>query len=474
MTNMFKKSLLATALLSAGVVNAAVLNPTDPTTPATAGQVAPLLVSSQYLDGNATVAPSHSATVLNANAVTLVLQAEYTNNDTFTLTFSAPLAAAMPTAITTQGGSTNEVTFGLISGGTAGDSTATYRVTSLLNAVTTVGEYLQFNAGQIKFAKAAAKSGVTVSFAAQTNNGLPLDTSGGARRSATLVKVVDQFVKKVDPTFNRVIDVGAQRKSFVDLSGDKTVTGTISITEDADLVAANKRAVSSIKHTINGNFSWVRDTDANTPGIQYVANTFVVTGCVYTPTGSPALTATSLTFTCENFGDVDVTIDPELQKTGAPTGWVAPAIPHHTLTATSEATFTGPAGSEKLFDNATVGVWSLNGSSVHIPYMPYGDNITQVINLNNAGTQTGDISVEAIDRTGTKYGPIVIGSAQTGRQVALAESIKNALIGAGMPANERASITLVTNVPAADVTVYSAYNVNGTGARIVVNDSNGK
>lgn len=472
MTNMFKKSLLATALFAtAGVANAAVINPTDPADITVAGQTPALVVTTQYLAGNDTTAPSHSATVLNANEVTVVLGAEYTNDDTITLTFSAPLAAALPTSRTTTGAA-NQVTLGLISGGDVGDNTATYRVTSRVNLLSVIGTVLTFDAGDIKFAKAAATSGVTVSFSAQTNNGLPLDTAGGARRTAELFKVVDQFVTTPAPNFSRVIDVETQRRSFVELTGgSKVVTGTVTINE---VTADGLRGTGNIKHTLNGDFSWVRDTAPNSPGITPAAGTFTVNGC--TSLSGFALTASAVTFTCTNFGAVGVTIDPEAQKSGAPTGWTAPVLPTQTLTLTSEVALTGPVGSAKPFDGTAVGNWTLNGSSVYIPYMLYGPTAEQTIQLTNQGSQSGDIFATAVVGGNTlDLGKVGVSQART--VTSLNAAIRNAMVAKGVnlsgPGNFAVGLTLVTNVPADDVAVYSAYQ-RGNGDRLViVNDSNG-
>lgn len=480
MTNMFKKTLLASALVAAGSANAATL----------AVLTAADEVTSQYLASTVASVPAATVTANHvAPGFTVELGAEYAQDDEITITFTAPLAVALKSSITVAADAANDlkgITLGLLSGGAVGDSTVTYRVTSVVGPSddSTIGIEFDIETGVagtgIEFKKSALSSGVKASFAAKTGNGVNMDTAGGAARTAELVKVVKQFDLEA-PTFARVVDVESQRLSFTDaddgVGTDYTVTGTFGIDQLAGGASVYVRPTAAITHTVTGNFGWVVDTAPNTDDIQPETGVFTI-DCDGTAGGAVAPTAVtykadSVVFTCAAVNDeVTFKIDPEANKANLEEDEY-PVLPIQDLTVTSEVTYTTPADKEKLFNATAAGSWTLNGSLVQIPYMPYGTGITQVINLNNSGKQSGDITVEGFDRTGKAFGPVVVGQATPGKQVALADAIAAAVTTA-VGTTERVSLTLVTNVPADDVTVYSAYNTGGNGARLVVNTSNGK
>lgn len=484
MTNMFKKTLVATAVLAvAGVAQAGTVASTEDS------------VTSQYL-ASTSVASGGAPNEHRANDVTVTLGAEYTSNDTFTLTFTSKLNSDLPSTLvgapddnTLSVSDLLGVTFSKLSGGNAGDTTVTYRLTATsttglddtnndpgFTTPVTTGQVLTIPAANLDFLKADLAAGVKVSFSAATNNGAVMDTGGGDNRTASLAKVIKQFTTTA-PSFSRVVDVEAQRLSFVDLdngnAGDLKVTGTFNIasqTTAGNVFARPLAAAEAVTHTLYGDFSWIVDTDEDADDIQPEAGVIDVANCA---NSDLTVEATQITLVCDAISTTtSITIDPEANKTNLEEDEY-PVLPKQTFTATSEVTFTGPAGEEKVFDAVSAGSWTLNGSSINIPYMPYGTGITQVINLNNSGKQTGDITVEGFDRTGKKFGPVKVGTAAAGKQVALADAIATVVTGA-VGASERVSLTLVTNVPDSDVTVYSAYNTGGNGARLVVNDSNGK
>ena len=74
-----------------------------------------------------------------ANDFAVTLGAEYIVNDTITLTFSQPLAAAVTADIVVAkidgagNASKKGVTFSVISGGAIGDKTVTYRLTTVVD-----------------------------------------------------------------------------------------------------------------------------------------------------------------------------------------------------------------------------------------------------------------------------------------------------------------------------------------------------
>nr|WP_245785636.1 hypothetical protein [Alkalimonas amylolytica] len=393
------------------------------------------------------------------------------------MTFTAPVATALPSSFVAATGTTAAVTFSLISGGAANSTSATYRVTAIdtSNGNSSIGSVGTIPA--LEFAKSNLAAGATVHFSAKTNTGLDLDTGGtNDERKVDLVKVVSQFTTTA-PSFARVIDVEQQRRRFTDAdapNGDYTVDGQFNIVSLVTGGNVYARPITGVKHTLAGDFSWVRDTDANTAGIQPAAGVFVVDPATCPGLANLTVTVNAVSFECTAVAaNTTLTIDPEANRTATHN----PVLPTQTFSATSEVTYSGPVATGKVFDAVGAGSWTLNGSSVYIPYMLYGPTAEQTIQLTNKGNQNGDIFATAVVGGNTlDLGKVGTSNART--VTSLNAAIRNAMVAKGVnlagPGNFAVGLTLVTNVPEQDVTVYSAYQ-RGNGDRlVVVNDSNGK
>lgn len=470
MKNTFKKTLVASAILAfAGATQAATLAGTEHT------------VTSQYL---ASTGANHTAA-----AYTITLGAEYTLNDTITLTYTAPLASAMATTLIAApdvGDNLLGMTFSKISGGGVGDTSAVYRLTATdttglaPNPVTTD---VEFTVAALDFAKANLGSGVSVSFSAKTNTGLDLDTAGGVARTASLVKTASQFTITA-PSFARVIDVNADRKSFVDAdtanvnADDFKVIGTFnvaSLVTGGNTFARPIAGAAGVKHTVTGDFSWVVDNDTTTAGLQPKAGVFATTGTCATPVWAYSTTAVSLT--CDAIAaDTAIVIDPEANKVGVAAANQAILAPQ-TFAATSTVTYTGPAATEAVLNGVSAGSWTLNGSQVRVPYLVLQDGrFSSIINVTNHGSKSGAITLDVWDEAGTKVASnYAAGTSAPGSVVSVAGAARAALVAAGKDLTQvtKFSVQVVTNVPENDVIVYAAYadSQNGGERAIVNNDS---
>lgn len=65
--------------------------------------------------------------------------------------------------------------------------------------------------------------------------------------------------------------------------------------------------------------------------------------------------------------------------------------------------------SSKPATDTAVGSWGLDGSSTFVNYMPYGDTISQMIYATNNGSVDGSVTVSGYDEAGKKYGPYKTG-----------------------------------------------------------------
>jgi hypothetical protein len=470
MKNMFKKSLVAIALVGASSsamaatvsvqVDAAVANEWASTVPA----------------GTTT-----SPTAVSGLEFDFTLGAAYTQNDLvkFSFTGESLLVASLPGTINIAGGASGAgtATLGFISTEVVnGNTVATYRVTAV-DGDTTGGTG---TVSGLNFRAAALAGNVSVSFAAETATGQALDTAGGAARTGRLITMGSQFASlnpgttapKATTNLNATIDVGSSRTQFVGAQDRNEVFGffasnTSATTYDAFVPTSTYSVtVDEIDYTLTGNFGWMLNP---TTGALITAR-FQAAGCTIP---GATVTASSIVVSCTGNTPADLTFDATGNTVVIPTQTIG-LEGKVSYTAAGFATAKGTAEG-----STTAATWGLNGSEVNVAYMPYSGSISQVINVTNRSNQSGDISVVAIDEAGNSHDLGVVGHSAAGSITRIAGGIQSALSAAAgvnlatVGQTQRFALQIVTNAPEADVEVYSAYNVNGTGARLVVNDSNG-
>ncbi|WP_417656343.1 hypothetical protein [Pseudidiomarina aestuarii] len=462
MTNMFKKSLVALAIASASTGAMAADLATGTVT---------RNVSTEYLE----VAP---AGTLTSNAVVLELGAEYAVNDVITLTFTGGDALdvdSLPPFVTVAAAAPEKgITVGLISTSVENGTTkANYRVTDVTGGATDTTTGITLDFGTLDFDSTKAANGINVAFSAVTNTGLNLDTAGGALRNEDLFAIDDQFEITIDTALDEVIDVEDERETFVGaLTADQLVF-TAAETAAFDLSAD----VDGVDYSVAGNFSWVKDTDANTAGIQATVGTFAVTATGAAVCTAPVVTATALTFSCDVLDQITVDIDtgPQGSDVVLPAGTFG-------VDTNVQYSFVGGTDSDKDLDRAAAGAWTLNGSETFIPYMPYSrddlSNISQIIYVTNSGTQSGEISVDVISADGTTtnlsnadLGGILAAPGVTKLTGPIVDALTDAGLLTGGSSTKQFALNIVVNDANDVISVYSAYNVNGSDRGWVQNDS---
>lgn len=493
MKTIFKKTLVAVAVLGLSTNAFADVD--------LVGTNTSVMYSTQTLDGLT------NASVTNSNFV-ITLGAEYAVGDIITLTFSndALVAGQLKSTITTStaltaNGNTGvnasgaQVTLGLLSQ-TA--TSATYRVTEVSTGATTVGQkftvFSQDVGGVIvapvtlNAAKVKAGNGFKVSYAAQTSNGIVIDASS-TKSSFQLVYTTDQFAMKADPLFDGVIDVANDRKQFDPAATTDTATFTLTNkpTQDPDgtgpLTALNlvsPVAFNEATLVIKGDFSWVKDSNTTDAGIQAAAATLNIPAAACTAAATTGATANvtwavdKVTIVCDtNAGDEVTGVNPIAVTLNTAQGGAAVVIPASTFTY--DATLKYAATKTASYASGlSAGSWTLNGSSVFVPYMVYGTlnevSYGQVINVANNSSKVGDIKVDAWNEDGTVLlSNVKVGEAKANTVTSIAGAVRTALNGAGL-VNGKVSMKITTNVPGKAVTVYSAYVDGVTRERAIVNN----
>lgn len=436
---MFKKSLVALALVTAstGAFAAADIK--------TASEAAAIEFS---IEGSA------SKSEVLAGDVTVVLGAEYSIGDILTFTFvggDVDTDTALSTYTTSTGAAA--VTIGLLN---SSSSSLTYRVTEIdtVLAVTTIDEEIVLAGLEFDRDSVVASGKVVVTYAAETSTAVSIDS--GTKSSATIIEATNQFTLDTVVKLNAVIDVEAQRLTFTGAA--ETDTGSVTTLSDGALTYP--ATAITFDHVLTGDFTFL-DTDLDTAGIQLATSVTPVPDTV---------TATTMTFEDIATGASPIVIDTdEVDDTVIPTqGFTLSVTAKYTDHGTAEAAGTATDDATSVVNGAlALGEWTLNGSVVNVPYLPFGPATQPIIRHTNIGSQTGDISlrymVEGVDTAFVDAGVIVTQATPGVRN--LLSIVSDALKADGYDASVagfKVALEVTSNVPANDVTVFAAAKVTSS------------
>jgi hypothetical protein len=124
-------------------------------------------------------------------------------------------------------------------------------------------------------------------------------------------------------------------------------------------------------------------------------------------------------------------------------------------------------------NDINAGAWILNGTTLNIPFMPYGPAINQAIVISNDGNLSGSIELMAFNSDGEKIGPITLSEVATANTVTnISVSIREALedeLGDDFDANgAEFDITLFVNALSANIDMSANYRVNNDRVGVIV------
>jgi len=433
MKQIFKKTILAVAI--AGLSNYAVAG-SIPTTP--------IIYSVQGLQ---TSAPGATKAL---PVLEYTLGANYIASDEITITFSPGALAETDFSVTViaEGDDDDSITFSLLE---VTENSATYRVTAVTDNFDTTDTNVIFAenpdsspvflnvssilAGNVSVTYSSIKAGSDAAF----------DEGTEGSNTAVLTSTESQISAiTVTDKFDEVIDVDSGRTQF-EFSGEDSMTFEIANdTSLQDSAAFTDTSVEIEIQTIEDgeDLSFVSENGGN---VEYVDGVLTVgySGAVTTDTIHIDVDSLSITpLVAQAFS-----VSAEYFDGGAD--------------AEGEDTFS--AG-----EDVPAGEWTLNGSVVNIPYMPYGPGISQILYVTNSGDFDGVIYVTAYDEDGETYhlGPVATAGANSVTK--FTRSVKNLLAGQGFTKG-KLSIDVTVNAPDADITVQAGYNV-GADRGFVITD----
>ena len=305
-----------------------------------------------------------------------------------------------------------------------------------------------------------------------------------AGNTLTIASVIDQFVTTPFQALNGIVDVNdpSLRRSFT--TSDFNTWGTddafiVDTLDRSTLITAGPVAtLNRVFATLIGDVSFI---DNDNDGCE---TTDLSSGAGRVSPFESSVLGTGVAGVATNCGNVTWDFTPGAAGETV-RHWLIPGNDRtvagaRVLTAPQQFTATvrydyslGAATGTETDGPVSAGEWRLNGFSAFVPYMPYGDGISQIIYMTNKSAQSGTITVDAYNQAGTPCN-FNAGTMQGGRVTILSGAVKAGLEGCyGAGFSDRVSMTVVVNVPAGRAELVTAYNVNGDRVQ-VINTSNGR
>jgi len=337
----------------------------------------------------------------------------------------------------------------------------------------------------------------TLSFSSQFSTGETLEAATTARN---VIKTADQFSASVVKTLAGVVDVEKARYHFAadDTSGGSTLGGNesqlvLSLANATDAMSpVGQASVAAVTITVTGDFTWLDDqssgfgtctagdlTGGNAQAVLVQASGVAQAGSLncgtlsYVISGSAAgeFTGGHVTIAMgktnaasSTAGTYDRTIPaPQSYSTGVTFSYFSSGTAATALSATELAATT------------SAGAFTLNGSTIYVPFLPYNSSTTRVVYLTNRSDQEGGVSASAIaDGTGAACPSFEVATAKANGVTLLTSGIDAGIRACyGADFDGKVALTIVSNIPGGKAEIFSAYNRNGslTG---VANSSNGR
>lgn len=464
MTNLFKKSLLATALMAiAGTASAANILEAD---------AAPTAVSKQNAAGSFTT---------TGNNVLVSLQNAIPNDATMigtevVVTYSGAQLSTAP--VLTSTGETWTRT-------AVSATSATFRLDAT-DGVAAAGK-LTISGHQWLTSSLLDSDGVSITVAVRSATGVGIEPAQtGEKLTRKIVYVGDEYGVKVATAagskMDREIDLSTNRTKFTSATAGEATANTrysrltFNVTDAAGATYKNDAGTDTVANfattttrgdtdfTLTGDFSWIKDDNATTAGIQAKSGTITLSDA--TNCSVKEITAGAVKFTCTNAftaGDGYIRFDIYQGGTAAP---IAVNDSDYTLSAVQKFTpASGSATSVAAATNLTAGSWTNNGTTLALDYMPFGTETSQIIYVTNLTAEVGKIYVTATLEDGSKLlSSVYLADTIANGITPLATKLEAALAGKAVAGKK---VALSFDIESSNATIYGAYRIGSDRALVV-------
>jgi hypothetical protein len=259
---------------------------------------------------------------------------------------------------------------------------------------------------------------------------------------------IDQVSTKVTDTFGSKIDVANASKLLVDGSDAIAVEYTYTPADYGSLSGSLSAAAS-----LTGDFAWLYDaSSALISGQVAGGGSFDFSSAAIAPASEVTLAASTGIVSTSATVNFTPTLSGGVLPTSAFTG--AATVKAGTVVVdTADLEFKS---------------WTLNGSDVTIPYMPFGSAFAQSITLTNSGSVVGDITA-TFTANGKTYDSVSVGTAAAKSVTNVGSAVNAAATALGL---KDAQVQLSVTSPAADIEVVAIYYSKADGDRVQTYSSN--
>ncbi|QBL09781.1 hypothetical protein E0Z06_09760 [Rheinheimera sp. D18] len=146
--------------------------------------------------------------------------------------------------------------------------------------------------------------------------------------------------------------------------------------------------------------------------------------------------------------------------------------------------YSGTAGSASKTLNRNIGTWTNDGTTVFVPYMPYGNGISQLLFVTNTGPAARQIAVDVYTQNHNRAAADKFKDAHVLNMnvdiqpgvTRLTEHVRDALIARGVwdgASSQTFAFDFIVSGDTSEIEIYSGYNVN-QDRNLVINNSNGR
>ena len=391
-------------------------------------------------------------------AVSYALGASYVQGDTVTLTYSQPFSTGLVhAALSITDTASVAIPLTVLSSDT---TSVVYRAGAVPATFDySVANTLAVPTKTILGSNQADGTIVTLDYKAATAQGIAIDAGTVV---ASVAEIHDQYMLVATKTAKQV-DVENGRKQYVGATAALKTQDTVGVSISADTVytarvalathaagtmvaTLNGAGLTASIAKVNGNYSWLDKTSTAAYDIDPLIGTI-----------APAFAATthkadSVTIAPAVLGTA-VSVDTTTLKTNVlPTG-------AYSVDVTAKYANQATTQKSKVFDNLSLGAWTLNGSTITAYGMPNSASVTPFLWIQNAGTGSGEISGSvSCDGVTTDLGSL--GNAVGDTNTSIGAAVQAKVDAAGTcAATSRYDATITVNAKATDISVTSGYRV---------------
>ncbi len=305
--------------------------------------------------------------------------------------------------------------------------------------------------------------------------------------ATTVLSVANQFTVEVSRTLNGIIDVSSGRLSFTgsdtDFGGfssyDTFAFSVGNATTQQGAVSAAATNSMTLTLTAGTSFAFLQEpADQTGAGSCTVslgtgqASASTTAGAITLAPTSGACNVLTVSFSTVNGGAYTVA----LGRVGAPTSTNSTVFEPQTYTAG----LTMNAGSVSLASIASgtaAGTWTLNGTTLNIPYVPLSSSVNLQVFLANRSTQVGAVTFTAWNASGTSCTG-TLGTLNANSSGSFGSTLRAALqacTGAGWSDASRAIVQILSTTPSASTEAHTGFSTADSVSRqVMINDASGR